>query len=72
MHCLTRCESWRAKNSRSGNAIRTIRHSVSTNAATAFASFELGDHYRAVGLREGDVIVWLWIGTHEDYNRFRF
>jgi hypothetical protein len=32
----------------------------------------VGDHYRAVGLREGDVIVWFWIGTHEDYNRFRF
>jgi hypothetical protein len=31
----------------------------------------IGNHYRAVELREGD-IVWFWIGTHEDYNRFRF
>ena len=32
----------------------------------------IGDHYRAVGLREDDVIAWFWIGTHEQYNRFRF
>lgn len=32
----------------------------------------IGDHYRALGLREADVIAWFWIGTHEEYNRFRF
>lgn len=32
----------------------------------------IGDHYRAVGLREGNVVVWFWVGTHEEYNRFRF
>jgi len=32
----------------------------------------IGDHYRAVGLREKEIIAWFWIGTHEDYNRFRF
>jgi hypothetical protein len=32
----------------------------------------VGDHYRALGLREGDVIAWFWIGTHEEYNRFQF
>ena len=32
----------------------------------------IGDRYRAVGLREGDVIAWFWIGTHEQYNRFHF
>jgi hypothetical protein len=31
----------------------------------------IGDHYRALGLREGNVIAWFWIGTHEEYNRFR-
>lgn len=24
--------------------------------------------YRAVGLRDGDTIVWFWIGTHADYD----
>jgi hypothetical protein len=32
----------------------------------------IGDHYRALGLREADVVAWFWIGTHEEYNRFRF
>ncbi len=32
----------------------------------------IGDHYRAVGLREGNIVAWFWIGTHEDYNNFRF
>lgn len=32
----------------------------------------IGEHYRALGLRSGDVIAWFWIGTHEQYNRFRF
>jgi hypothetical protein len=32
----------------------------------------IGTGYRALGLREGDTIVWFWIGTHEEYNRFSF
>jgi hypothetical protein len=32
----------------------------------------IGDRYRAVGIHEGDIVAWFWIGTHEDYNRFRF
>jgi hypothetical protein len=24
--------------------------------------------YRALGLRDGDTIVWFWIGTHADYD----
>ncbi len=25
--------------------------------------------YRALGVREGDVVIWFWIGTHDDYER---
>jgi hypothetical protein len=25
--------------------------------------------YRALGIREGDEIVWFWIGSHADYDR---
>lgn len=32
-------------------------------------SVRVGDHYRAVGLFEGEQFVWQWIGTHEEYNR---
>lgn len=24
--------------------------------------------YRALGIREGDTIVWFWIGSHSDYD----
>lgn len=32
----------------------------------------VGNHYRALGLKESGVVVWFWIGTHEAYNRFHF
>jgi hypothetical protein len=32
----------------------------------------IGEHYRALGLREGDIVAWFWIGTHEEYNHFNF
>ncbi len=25
--------------------------------------------YRALGVRDGDTIVWFWIGSHADYDR---
>lgn len=32
----------------------------------------IGNHYRAIGVRDGDIVAWFWIGTHEEYNRFPF
>jgi len=29
----------------------------------------IGDHYRAVGLLEGETITWVWIGSHSDYDK---
>ena len=39
---------------------------------TGICVVRIGDRYRAVDLREGDVIAWFWIGTHDQYNRFHF
>lgn len=25
--------------------------------------------YRALGVREGDTIIWFWIGSHDDYEQ---
>jgi len=25
--------------------------------------------YRAVGIREGEVVIWFWIGVHADYEK---
>ncbi len=32
-------------------------------------SARVGIGFRAVGVREGDTIVWFWIGSHADYDR---
>jgi hypothetical protein len=30
----------------------------------------IGAHYRAVGkFLNGDLFMWIWIGTHEEYNK---
>jgi hypothetical protein len=33
-------------------------------------SVRIGDHYRAIAYRNGDVGVWFWIGTREEDNNF--
>ncbi len=32
-------------------------------------SLRVGGRYRAVGKFSGDVFLWEWIGTHENYNK---
>jgi hypothetical protein len=32
-------------------------------------SARINDDYRAVGMMDGDDIIWFWIGKHEEYER---
>lgn len=32
-------------------------------------SVRVSDNYRALGIREGDEIIWFWIGSHAEYDR---
>ena len=32
-------------------------------------SARIGLEYRALGLRDGDTMIWFWIGSHADYDR---
>ena len=32
-------------------------------------SVRIGLAYRALGVRDGDEIIWFWIGSHADYDR---
>ena len=34
-----------------------------------YYSVRVGLGYRALGIRDGDVIIWFWIGSHADYDR---
>jgi hypothetical protein len=31
-------------------------------------SVRIGDHFRAIARREDELVVWFWIGSHEEYN----
>ena len=35
----------------------------------SFWSVRVGLHYRALAVEDGDDIVWVWIGTHADYDQ---
>jgi hypothetical protein len=35
----------------------------------AIYSVRIGLAYRALGVRDGDVMIWFWIGSHADYDR---
>jgi len=32
-------------------------------------SVRISLEYRALGIREDDVVIWFWIGTHTDYEK---
>ena len=32
-------------------------------------SIRVGDHYRALGRLAGEKMIWVWIGSHSDYDR---
>jgi hypothetical protein len=32
-------------------------------------SIRVGDHYRTLGRLAGEKMIWVWIGTHSDYDR---
>lgn len=33
-------------------------------------SIRVGIGWRALGLKQGDTVVWFWIGSHSDYDKF--
>lgn len=34
-----------------------------------FWSVRIGRRYRALAVEHGDVLVWFWIGSHDEYER---
>jgi hypothetical protein len=39
------------------------------HAARPIYSVRIGLGYRALGVRDGDEVIWFWIGSHADYDR---
>ena len=39
------------------------------DAQAPIYSVRVGRGYRALGWREGDTVIWFWIGDHDEYDR---
>lgn len=50
--------------------LQNARHpSIQFKKVQAFWSARITDDYRALGVMDGDTVIWFWIGTHEEYGR---
>ncbi len=43
--------------------------SVGFKKVGRYWSARVTDSYRAVGVMTGDLVVWFWIGSHDEYER---
>jgi len=41
----------------------------SIHATQPIFSVRIGLNYRAVGVREGDDMIWYWVGSHAEYDK---
>ena len=44
-------------------------HFKQVHAARPIFSARVGLGYRALAVRDGDDVIWFWIGSHADYDR---
>ncbi len=44
-------------------------HFKQVHATQPIFSVRITHNYRAVGLKNGNTIIWFWIGSHEAYNK---
>jgi hypothetical protein len=50
------------------NPLHAGLHFKRLQTKEALYSIRVGLHHRALGLADGDAIVWFWIGIHSDYD----
>ncbi|MDP3895330.1 MAG: hypothetical protein Q8Q62_01500 [Mesorhizobium sp.] len=43
--------------------------SLHFRSAGRYWSVRIGLHYRALAVRDGDDVIWFWIGSHAEYDR---
>jgi hypothetical protein len=44
-------------------------HFKQVHATRPIYSARVGEHYRALGVRDNNEMVWFWIGSHAEYDR---
>ena len=52
------------------NPFHPSLHFKCVNSAEAIWSVRITFAYRAVGILEGDIVTWFWIGNHDEYEKF--
>lgn len=45
-------------------------HFKCVNSEENIWSVRISKGYRAIGVMDGDKIIWFWIGNHDDYEKF--
>ena len=66
--CRKRCERAPGKSIASGNEILFTRRCNSSRCSVTSGRCGLGLLTSALARRSGDLVVWFWIGTHQDYD----
>lgn len=44
--------------------------SLQFKKVAAYWSARVTDDYRALGIMDGETVVWFWIGAHDEYEQF--
>lgn len=54
----------------SQNPFHPSLHFKCINQAEDVWSVRITRGFRALGIMDGDTVTWIWIGNHDDYERF--
>lgn len=49
--------------------LKDPRHPSLISRRSANFGPRVGLHYRAIAVEDGDDLIWVWIGTHAEYDR---
>lgn len=62
-HAQQAYKRWQADPWHPALRFKTIHHRL------PIYSVRIGIHWRAIGVKERDNLIWFWIGSHGEYNR---
>jgi mRNA-degrading endonuclease RelE of RelBE toxin-antitoxin system len=52
------------------NPFHPSLHFKCINSEEEIWSVRITINYRALGVLDGDTVIWFWIGSHKDYERY--
>jgi hypothetical protein len=64
-----RAQARRAYQAWQANPFHPSLHFKTLKGEGDLCSVRVGQKYRAVGVRQGDAVRWVWIGTHNEFDK---